>query len=66
MPEAANAVVEDAGEGRERIPDDAFTIPDEYEEGDPRKLYWQSVGERLLRHFGIKESESALCPSPRH
>ncbi len=53
-------------EGRERISDDAFTIPDEYEEGDPRELYWKSVGERLLRQFGIKESESALCPGPRH
>ena len=53
-------------EGREQIPDDAFTIPDEYEEGDPRDLYWESVGGRLLRQLGIKEGESALCPSPRH
>ncbi len=53
-------------EGRERIPDDAFTIPDEYEEGNPRELYWKSVGGRLLRQLGIKESESALCPSPSH
>ena len=53
-------------EGREQIREDAFTIPDEYEEGDPRELYWKSVGERLLRQLGIKESESALCPSPRH
>lgn len=53
-------------EGREQIQDDVFTIPDEYEEGDPRELYWKSVGERLLRQFGMKEGESALCSSPRH
>ena len=53
-------------EGRERLPEDAFTIPEDYQEGDPRELYWESLSERILREFGIKERDSDFCADPTH
>lgn len=53
-------------ESREPIPEGALTIPEEYEEGDVRELYWESLGERLLRQFGLKEIGSALCAGSGH
>jgi hypothetical protein len=48
------------------VPDDPFRIPDGYEEKDPRELYWEFIGGRLLQQLGVKESESALCAGSRH
>ncbi|HEX9723011.1 MAG TPA: hypothetical protein VGC53_01875 [Vicinamibacteria bacterium] len=53
-------------ENWEPVHDDPFAIPDEYEEVDPRGLYWESIGGRLLRQLGVKESESALCTGSSH
>ena len=53
-------------EGWERVPDDPFAIPDEYQAKDPKELYWDSVGGRLLRQLGVKGSESDLCAGAGH
>jgi hypothetical protein len=53
-------------EKREPIPEDAFTIPDDYEEKTEADLYRESLTERLLRRFGIKGSGSAFCAGSPH
>jgi hypothetical protein len=53
-------------ESWEPIHDEPFNIPDEYEEKDPRELYWESIGGRLLRELGVKGSGSALCAGSGH
>jgi hypothetical protein len=48
------------------VEDDPFALPEDYEEADPKELYWESIGGRLLRELGVKESGSALCAGSSH
>ena len=48
-------------EERQKIPEGAFTIPEDYEEKSVADLLRETLTERLLRRFGIKGSGSAFC-----
>ncbi len=48
-------------EERLKIPEGAFTIPEDYEEKSVVDLLRETLTERLLQRFGIKGSGSAFC-----
>lgn len=53
-------------EERDRIPEGAFTIPDHYEEKEVRELYWEFLGERLLRQLGMRGSDPGFGAGQSH
>jgi hypothetical protein len=53
-------------EKRQSLEEDAFQIPEEYQEGDAAKLYWESIGERLLRQLGFDRKESTFGVRQTH
>ncbi len=48
-------------EERRKTPEDAFNIPEDYEEKSAADLLRESLIEQLLRRFGIKGIGSAFC-----
>ncbi len=49
-------------ESREKIPEGAFTIPEEYREKNVNDLYWESFTDRLLRWLGVDKTPGTRGP----